>query len=223
MRRIDIPELLDSDAGTAQEVADSLADLRWFNRYFGGSRTTTSLLLRVAEAAALKRLRYLDIAGGSGDNVAFAANEFHTRGISFSPTVLDRAVSHLQVNGVGSAVAGDALALPFAGQSFDVVGSSLFLHHLTPEEVVACLRESLRVAKYAVIVNDLERASMHWFLAWAGQPFYRSRITRHDAVASVRRAYTAGELRELAKQAGAARIEVSKHYLYRIGMVLWRT
>src|SRR3954465_9826254 len=48
MKRTVTAELLDTDQGTAEEVAASLADLRWFNRYFGGQSTTTHLLSRIA-------------------------------------------------------------------------------------------------------------------------------------------------------------------------------
>ena len=48
MRRVVIPELLDTDAGSPEEVADSLADLRWVNRWFGGVATTCSMIQRVS-------------------------------------------------------------------------------------------------------------------------------------------------------------------------------
>ena len=49
MKREVIPELLDSDAGTAREISDSLADLRMINRYFGGARAMTGMLAEVAQ------------------------------------------------------------------------------------------------------------------------------------------------------------------------------
>ena len=44
MKRAMVPELLDSDAGTPEEIKASITDLRMFNRRFGGIRTTRSLL-----------------------------------------------------------------------------------------------------------------------------------------------------------------------------------
>jgi len=54
MRRTVIPELLDIDAGTSAEIAGSLADLRFFNRYFGGSATMTAMLRKVAARTGKK-------------------------------------------------------------------------------------------------------------------------------------------------------------------------
>ena len=91
----------------------------------------------------------------------------------------------------------DALSAPFADSSFDLVSCSLFVHHLSPEVVVEFAREALRVCRLAVLVNDLVRHPLHLALAYAGAPLYRSRITRNDAPASVKQAYTVEEMSEL--------------------------
>jgi hypothetical protein len=51
---------------------------------------------------------------------------------------------------------------------------------------------------------------------------YRSRLTRHDAVASVRRAYTVDEMRALLAGAAASHLEFSRHYLFRMGVLVWK-
>jgi ubiquinone/menaquinone biosynthesis C-methylase UbiE len=220
VRRIVIPELLDTDAGTPQEVADSLADLRMFNRCFGGVHTTTSLLKRVADACKLKRLTFLDVAGASGYVATQTTEALAKRGIALEPVLLDRAATHL--NRQLPAVAGDALQLPFADDSIDVVGCNLFAHHLEPDAITAFAREALRVSRHAFVINDLRRSVVHLALAYAGFPLYRSRITRNDAPASVKRAYTEDEMRQMLSAAGGARIEFSRHYLYRMGVIVWK-
>ena len=223
MQRVEIPELLDTDAGSPREVADSLADLRWFNRFLGGRRTTALLLRRIATRLAVTELSFLDVAAASADNALYARERLAKDGVLLSVTVMDRAITHLarSANGIPAVVA-DALRLPFASQAFDVVGSSLFMHHLQPGEAVSLMRESSRVARHAVIINDLRRHPVHWLAAYVGAPLYRSRITRHDAPASVRRAYTAAEIAGLAKDAGASRIDIANHYFFRMGVILWR-
>lgn len=220
MRRTVVPELLDSDSGTPQEVEDSLADLRMFNRYFGGTHTMTALLISVANARQLKRMSFLDVAGASGDVALISAKALQRNGIDLRPVVLDRAESHL--NGSIPSVCGDALALPFRDCSFDVVGCSLFVHHLEPDEIVCFAREALRVARFAFVINDLIRHPIHLGLVYAGFPLYRSRITRHDTVASVRRAYTSNEMRRMLEQSGATDLEIRMFYLFRMGVIAWK-
>ena len=222
MQRRPTPELLDTDAGTRAEIAASLQDLESFNRRLGGITTTRELLRTVARSAGKSELSLLEVAAGNGFVPAMATEELRRAGIKFTTTLLDRAMTHLPKNGSGQKIAADALTLPLADSTFDVVSCSLFLHHLSPEEVVAFAREALRVSRLAVAVNDLIRNWLHLALAYAGVPLYRSRITRHDAPASVRQAYTLYEMRELLLQGGAAKIETQTHYLFRMGLIAWK-
>ena len=223
MRRTVIPELLDSDCGTAAEVAGSLADLRGFNRRYGGISTTQAMVERVAEQCRVSSLSLLEVAAGSGDVPTAVSNRLEGQ-VRVQVTLLDRAASHLR-NGeppVAPAVVGDALALPFRDGSFDVVSCGLFAHHLSPEEVVQFVKEGLRVCTTAVLINDLVRHPIHLALVYAAIPLYRSRLTRHDAPASVRAAYTPSEMRELIARTSAVRVEISRHYLFRMGVVAWK-
>ncbi len=220
MQRVVTPELLDSDAGTPQEIEDSLVDLRMINRRFGGISTLTSLLRDIARRTGLKKLRYLDVAGGAGDVATLVAQSLANSGIQLETMVLDRAASHLNGNHPG--ICGDALSLPCADNSFDVVGSTLFIHHLEPEELVYSAREALRVARHALVVNDLIRSSVHYWLAVAGRALYRSRLTWHDAPVSVQRAYSMPEMRAMLLQSGANSVEIRAHYLFRMGAIAWK-
>jgi hypothetical protein len=73
-----------------------------------------------------------------------------------------------------------------------------------------------------VLINDLIRHPLHLAMVYAGFVFYRSRLTRHDAPASVRRSYTTGEMRDLLASTPAARVELSRHYLFRMGVIAWK-
>jgi len=220
MKRIVIPELLDSDAGTPREIEGSLADLRTINRYFGGLHTMAELLSDVASKRQLKKLSWLDVAGGNGGLAHLTSESLSGRGIEVRPVLLDRMPSHL--NGRYPAVAGDALALPFKDNSFDVVGSCLFVHHLEPQDVVRFVNEALRVARHAVLINDLIRHRLHVALAYAGFALYRSRLTRHDSVASVRRAFTVDEIDGMLRQTHAFKVEIKTFFPFRMGVIAWK-
>jgi ubiquinone/menaquinone biosynthesis C-methylase UbiE len=219
MKRVVDPELLDSDSGTPREVAESLADLRMFNRVFGGIRAMSALLREVAGRSGLREMSWLDVAGGAGDVASLTQQELRRSGIQLHPVVLDRASTHM--NGGHINICADALALPFRDNSFDVVSSSLFVHHLEPEELLRFATEGLRVARHAFIINDLIRNPLHLAFVYAGLPLYRSRLTRHDAPTSVRRAYTVEEMRRILEPTGAANISIKTFYLFRMGVTVW--
>ncbi|HWS17740.1 MAG TPA: methyltransferase domain-containing protein [Candidatus Elarobacter sp.] len=221
MKRVVVAELLDTDAGTPREVSMSLRDLRMFNSWFGGVHTMSSLLRRVAQQRSLKKLSWVDVAGGEGYVATRTQRSLARSGIASQPVILDRAPSHLSK--IHPGVCGDALALPFRDNSFDAVGCSLFLHHLEPEEIVRFAREGLRVARHAFLIHDLQRHPVHLALGYLGMPLYRSRITRHDALASVRRAYTVEEVgKMLAPVTAAENIEIRKFFLFRMGVIVWK-
>lgn len=223
MKRKVIPELLDTDAGTPSEIAASLSDLRRINRWFGGLATTQALIEDVAAKRGLRSLSLLEVAAAASQVPEGVRANLQKRNIDIEVTLLDRAATHFSKSNNGSrAVAGDALALPFADASFDIVCSCLFVHHLLPHEVVQFVNESLRVSRVAVLINDLIRHPIHLALVDAGWPLYRSRITRHDAPASVWQAYTMEEMLDLLKQTSAARSEISRHFLFRMGVVIWK-
>ena len=231
MKRVATPELLDTDSGTPAEVAGSLSDLRQINRLFGGVATTQDMVLRVARKLNSSSLSLLDVAAGSGYVPEVASQWLHNHGLQLEVTLLDRAASHLTNENRGNesrgngnrAVVADALALPFRDASFDLVSCNLFAHHLGPQEVVQFVDEALRVCRVAVLINDLVRHPLHLTLVYAALPLYRSRLTRHDAPASVRQAYTPEEMRMLVVQTRAARIEIHRHFLFRMGVIVWKS
>ncbi|MGC2185517.1 MAG: methyltransferase domain-containing protein [Terriglobales bacterium] len=221
MKRVATPELLDTDCGTPAEITASLADLRRINRWFGGVATTEDMVWRVAREISSSSLSLLEVAAGTGYVPQTARERLLHRGLSLQITSLDRAASHLMNSG-RRAVSGDALALPFRDASFDLLSSNLFAHHLSPPELVRFAEEGLRVCRVAVLINDLVRNPLHMSLVYAGMPLYRSRLTRHDAPASVRQAYTVDEMQSLLAQTSAARVEIHRHYLFRMGVVVWK-
>lgn len=223
MKRIPSRELLDTDEGTPAEVAASLGDLQTINSKFGGVTTTQAMVEHVARKMAATSLSHLEVAAGAGYVPGMVRERVQHAGLTLNVTLLDRVPSHLAKgdNGTRSVVA-DALELPFADSSFDLVSCGLFAHHLSPPQVVQFLKEALRVCRVAVLVNDLVRHPLHLALVYAAWPLYHSRLTRHDAPASVRQAYTPEEMRELVAQTAASRVEIQQHYLFRMGVIVWK-
>ena len=221
MRRVPSIEWLDHDSGTGHEVRQALLDLRMFNRWFGGVHTTYGMLCRAARANGAAELTMLEVAAGAGYVAQRCTARLESRGIRLAVTLLDRAPSHL--NRESPAVVADARALPFRDGSFDVVSCCLFVHHLGPRDAVAFASEALRVCRVGALINDLVRSRVHLAFAYAGFPLYRSRITRNDAPASVRQAYTIPEMRSMLQQAGAARVEIVPRYFFRMAAMAWKT
>jgi hypothetical protein len=65
------------------------------------------------------------------------------------------------------------------------------------------LRHMAAAARVAVGVTDLDRTHRGLLLAWLGsRVLSRSRVVHFDAIASVRAAWTPGEIQQIAEEAG---------------------
>jgi ubiquinone/menaquinone biosynthesis C-methylase UbiE len=238
MQRVDAPEILDSDACSPADVEATLRDLGRVNRWFGGVRTTQKMVERVAQISGVRHFSLLEVASGSGEVPETVRQRLARRGIALDVTLLDRAWSHLPSgNRAGGNHAGrnhlsgshgvvaDTLALPFGDGAFDLVSCNLFAHHLNAQQLAQFVREGLRVSRKSLLINDLIRHPLHLVLAFAGFPLMRSRVAWLDGLTSVRRAYVPDEIRSLLASAfsqAAAQVEISRNYLFRMGVIVWK-
>lgn len=156
-------------------------------------------------SAAVRPLRcpltILDIATGSGDlPTAISGLAQRERvavqiiGLDFSKPILRFAREEVGGSEDIRLLRGDAFRLPFADGSFDYVLCSLAFHHFDFEECITVLREMERVSRRGWLVNDVRRAwSAWWLIRIITRLIGANRLTRHDAPASVRRAYSLAE------------------------------
>lgn len=223
MRQTNREELLDLKHGTPDEARRSLHDLRRINAYLGGLQVASQGVFGLLQGR--QSTVVLDVGTGSGDVPRHLEREAQKRGIALQIVAFDLQELHLKTARdqlPGSRVAlvcGDAFRLPFADASVDVVLSSLFLHHFRPEQIVQLLREFERVSRVGWFMNDLVRARVplaFFRLMWP--VFARSYITRHDAQASIRRAYTPTEMRAIAAQTEIPSVQVRAHFPYRLSL-----
>ncbi len=226
-KRIYDEELLDAGAGTDDNVAENLSDLRRINRYLGGTGVVLKSLSRILGEERPKEFSLLDVGTGSADIPGAVIEWCRSRGINPEVVALDIsernlrvARSRLTVSPDIELIRADSLHLPFARASFDVITASLFLHHFAEDDVVRMLQDFGRVARRAVIINDLVRNLVpYYFMRIAGPVITTSYLTRNDGPVSVLRGFTAGELRGLAERAGLGRLDLKRRFPYRLSMV----
>lgn len=200
-------EILDSPGVDPRIVTRSMADVARSNALFGG---TSSALDELGTALAVlpREATLLDVGTGLGD-IPFRAREVARRaGIRLTTIGLDsaRALARASRDSVDFSVCADALRLPFADESVDVVMCSQVLHHFAGGGATALLREMNRVARVRVIVSDLRRswlaAAGLWLVSF---PLRFHAVSRHDGVVSVMRGFTPRELSDTVQQAIARR------------------
>jgi SAM-dependent methyltransferase len=219
-------ELMDLPNADPGELAHSLADLAWINRWLGGLRLIGGHLASLLEGTAAP-IRILDVGTGYADVPREIARWGRRAGRSVEIEGIDH---HGHIVRLARQASGpypeirirqaDAMALPYPAGSFDIVLASLVLHHMEGEAQVRLLRELYRVAHRAVLVSDLRRGSWPFLLTWATcHVVSRNRLIHHDGPLSVRRGFLPEELVALARRAGWERAGVSRHVFFRLALV----
>jgi SAM-dependent methyltransferase len=157
-----------------------------------------------------RRLRVLDLASGAGDvpirlwrRARRAGFSLQVEGCDVSPAAVAHAAARAAEAGAEVRFfVWDALCGPLPS-GYDVVLSSLFLHHLPDEQAVDLLRRMAEAAGRLVLINDLERSRAGWLLAYLGTRLLsRSAVVHTDGLRSVEAAFNLHEVRSLAGRAG---------------------
>jgi ubiquinone/menaquinone biosynthesis C-methylase UbiE len=212
---------MDAPVIDARVLADSLDDLAAVNRWLGGRRAVLRALAPLLPPGGA----VLDVGTGSGDVPRAIARRARTRrepvrivGCDLHRQTVAIASDRCRAEPAIEIVRGNALALPFADRSFDIALLSLTLHHFDDGAQITALRELARVARQAVLVNELERTWTNYLGArilaatlWRDNP-----LTRHDGPLSVLRAFTADELLARARSAGLRDARVDRRFFNRL-------
>jgi SAM-dependent methyltransferase len=211
-------EILDDPDVDPAVVTRSLADVVRSNSLFGGLSSAISELKEALEELPPKAT-LLDVGTGLGDIPCRAREVARDMGVDLTTLGLDSALELARASRpvLTLAICGDALRLPFADHSVDIVMCSQVLHHFAGADALELLREMNRVARVRVIVSDLRRS---WIAAaglWlASFPLRFHAVSRHDGVVSVMRGFTPEELVDTVRQAVAKKTVVHRRRAFRV-------
>jgi SAM-dependent methyltransferase len=211
-------EILDDPNVDPDLMTRSLADVARSNSLFGGLSSAIDELKEVLDELP-REATLLDVGTGLGDIPCRAREVARQNGIELTTVGLDSALELARASRpvLTLAVCGDALRLPFADNSIDIVMCSQVLHHFAGVDALKLLREMNRVARVRVIVSDLRRS---WIAAaglWlASFPLRFHAVSRHDGVVSVLRGFTPDELVDTVRQAVARNPIVHRRRAFRV-------
>lgn len=194
-QRIHTPEWIDlgPDYYTRAEYEDCLYQLDRIGRYLGGDQASFQAFQKLSEPPN----SILDVGCGGGTLTMRLAEYYpHAQvlGIDIAQEAIIWAQKRLQayippLTNIKFQVPSTP-QLEYLPKTFDVVTSTLVCHHLSDEALIDFLKQSYRIAKKAVILNDLHRH----ILAEKGfsiiaRLFFRNRLIIHDGLLSIKRAF----------------------------------
>lgn len=202
-----ILEMMDRPQAISPELERDLERLRQLNRWFGSYRLILSFIRKWLKPE--KPMRIADLATGSGDIPRQIVNYARSVGARVEIDALDRQPPTLEVarelnRDYPEITFLEADALEWQPQErYDIVLNSLALHHFSEPDAVRLLQRCRELSTKFVLVSDLRRGrflSTGVYLLTA--TIFREPMTRYDARLSAARAFSFGELGNLAVQAG---------------------
>jgi SAM-dependent methyltransferase len=223
-KRSDKLERIDTGDYTPEEYDRFLYDIRLVNRFAGDTRALKNSLLRQIDREKEREFSVLDLGAGSGELLRAIARHARRRkgravlcGLELNArsaaSILEESKNYPEIR----SVRGDALALPFADDSFDYAICSLFTHHFTDDKVSLILGEMARVARRRIFVIDLNRHRAAYLAYQVFCAAFRiSRLVVEDGSLSILRSFKSEELERLAAAAGLRNVSVKRHFPFRL-------
>ncbi len=215
-------EYLDNDSIATKDLYRNLEELDIINRRLGGYNASLKGMATILNARKPVR-NILDIGFGGGDSIKqlskFSdkknANLFFY-GVDLKDDCVRYAENNLNTLHNKQLICDDYRNISDELlQQIDVIHCSLFLHHLTDEEIISLFKFG-RSHHCIILANDLHR---NWFayysIKWLTALFSKSYLVKNDAPLSVRRGFKKSELVSLIEQAGYKNYSVKWSWAFR--------
>ena len=214
-----VPERMDDPDIDPELHVQALKGIRRINAM---SASASAIWPTLRGLAATKPIRVLDLACGSGDVAIALARKAQRAGLpmviegcDISPTAVQFATDTAKRKRIDARFFAFDVLHDELPQGYDVIYSSLFIHHLATPQVQQLLTRMAAVAP-TIIINDLIRCRIGLVLAYvACNALSLSPIVHFDGPCSVAAAFTIPEIRHVAQDAGLNQASVSWKWPYR--------
>ena len=221
------PELMDAPDAPPAALRGVLRELDIIGRKLGGHAVTIGALEALL-AKGFKLQSIMDIASGGGDAARSMARwaarkklDVHITGVDLNPVMTEYATAHIKGYDNLRFVTADAMDDALLAERPDVVTASLFFHHLTDAQIVAMLRRMVRLARVAVVINDLHRHPVAYHaIRLLTRLFSKSYMVKYDAPMSVARAFVRSDWEQYLREAGIEQYELRWRWAWRWQLVV---
>lgn len=221
-------ELLDADNIERNDLFRNLSELNTINQYLGGYKVSINGLDKILKHNKdIKNI--LDVGFGGGDSIKKFANYYinHSQqlffyGVDLKEDCIEYANKNLESIPNKKLICDDYKNIEVDLLSkVDVIHCSLFLHHLTNDEIID-LFKFIKTNKCILLVNDLHRNWLAYYsIKFLTMIFSKSYLVKNDAPLSVLRGFKKTELIDLVKKAGFTNFSVKWNWAFRYSIIAY--
>jgi 2-polyprenyl-3-methyl-5-hydroxy-6-metoxy-1,4-benzoquinol methylase len=204
-------EIMDDLDYNGPILHDALDKLAKINQWLGGNIVTINgLKIALKNHDKNKVITLIDLGCGGGDILREIARfgkrngyNFKLIGIDANQNTVDYANELSQDYDNIEFRAIDIFSEDFEQLDYDLVLTTLFLHHFKEDELVTFLKPVLEKAKLGIVVNDLHRHKLAYYLFKLLCTTIKNKTIVEDGLTSVLRGFKRPELENISQQLNA--------------------
>lgn len=196
------PELMDSFDEPIESLKAVFQDINRVNKLLGGNNITINAIQNIIDKNPQEQYIIVDMGCGDGNMLREVASYFRKNKIIGKFIGIDLNQNALSI---AKEVSSDFPEIEFVYQnilkidaatfSCDILINTLTMHHFTDEQVVLFLNKFTQLARFAVVINDLQRSRVAYYLFHLfSSIFIKTKIAKIDGLISIRRAFIKKEL-----------------------------
>ncbi|WP_292948349.1 methyltransferase domain-containing protein [Olleya sp. UBA1516] len=209
--RSEAEEIMDDLDYNGPILHDALDKLAKINQWLGGNIVTINGLKKALKNHnKSEAITIIDLGCGGGDilreiSVFGKINNYNFKliGIDANPHTVNYANSLSYKYDNVSFEAIDIFSDQFDKLEYDLVLTTLFLHHFKEDQLISFLKPVLQKAKLGIVVNDLHRHKLAYYLFKLLCTTIKNKTIVEDGLTSVLRGFRREELKTISKQINA--------------------
>jgi len=201
-------ELMDDFSLQGEALRDTLNKLGTINKWLGGNKVTIDGVFELLKDQPKDKTHtILDLGCGHGDLLRRIAKVGKEKGFQLQLIGIDANADAIDY---AKSLSGnfknisyhivDVFSEEFKNLNFDIALSTLFLHHLNDSQVISMLNHLNKKAKIGVVINDLHRHQLAYFLFKFLGLFIKNEMIVEDGLTSILRGFKKAEIKEFSSQ-----------------------
>jgi SAM-dependent methyltransferase len=214
------PEILDDFSIQDESVDKALKELKIINIFLGGNRISLEGIKKLNDKK--DKITILDAGAGASDILLSLNKKLDNLDI-YSLDMNRRACKFLRGKSTTVKVTcGNVLYLPFI-TPFDIIHSSLFLHHFNEDQIQRIIISFLALSVKGIVINDLRRS----IFAWMGIKlltffFSNSKEVKYDGPLSVKRGFIRSDLTNILNKVSPGKYEIKRRWAFRWLIIIYK-
>jgi len=226
--RSEAEEIMDDFEMTGDLLKSTLHHLDRINKWLGGNQVTLSGIDQLwKDHPKEKTITIVDLGCGSGDMLRLIAKKAKRENRKVKLIGIDANNFVIQVakdqSTLYDEISYQQMMIPsdqFNKLSYDIVLSTLFLHHFTDQEIISLLDLLKKKAKLGIIINDLHRNSMAYGLFYLLSRFVPNEMVQKDGLTSILRAFKRKDLKYYSKEIGLVQSQIKWKWAFRYQWII---